>query len=52
MKLKKDVLYISFHKPKGLVGHLISFFVSEEIITRVFPLELKKFMLILFQGTM
>ena len=24
MKLKKDVLYISFHKPKGLVGHLIS----------------------------
>ena len=24
MKLKKDVLYISFHKPKGLVGHLIA----------------------------
>ena len=23
-KLKKDVLYISFHKPKGLVGHLIA----------------------------
>lgn len=24
MKLKKDVLYISFHKPKGLVGYLIA----------------------------
>ena len=24
MELKKDVLYISFHKPKGLVGFLIS----------------------------
>ena len=24
MELKKDVLYISFHKPKGLVGHLIA----------------------------
>ena len=24
MEIKKDVLYISFHKPKGLVGHLIA----------------------------
>ena len=24
MELKKDKLYISFHKPKGLVGHLIA----------------------------
>ena len=24
MELKKDVLYISFHKPKGVVGHLIA----------------------------
>ena len=24
MELKKDTLYISFHKPKGLVGYLIA----------------------------